>query len=1621
MQAKRKSIWRRGKGRAITFAASAATLSLSHQVYSATPTPWITNEGTGTIRSESSDRYSGTVGAQVTFNSNVIVTHVGIWDNGGALAVAEDAGFFNLSGTLLGSATVPTTGHDVGTTFSYQSLANSLNFSTGTSVLLGAQMSHMPGGADVQEIPFRNNNNTAPTTTSAASITGARFAAPIAPTLQAPLNSAGSSMFLGPTFKYVNVLTWTGAANSTWNAASVNWDNGSVAHPGNVYQDTDAVSFGDYTYTGVGGTLVANTNVALSGTITPYSTVIKNTTATDYTLSGGTITGSGVFVKAGNGNATIGTTNTYTGATFVTGGVLTLDFTATDSSKFANGAALNLGGGTVNLSGGTHTEVVNSTNLNAGASGVIRSGGATGKLQMAGIARNVGSTLNLGAAGIATTNTNNFGGANGILGGAYTVAGTDWAASVNAGAANTDITALAGYTSDAWAAGNNTTVTASSSPASDSTTHSLRFNATGSTMTVTLAGTNTITTGGILVTPNVGAFGTVITGGTLRGSSGGADLVIQQFNTTESLSIASVIADNGSATALTKSGPGLLVLTNNNTYTGQTYLNAGTIRINGNDNLGAGAAGATLNMHGGTLQAVSTFALNNGGGNHRAVVLNDNGGTFDVTSGNTLSVTGVVSSVGPTLTSFTGQGVGVLSKTNSGTLVLSGSNTYTGGTRLDQGTLVAGSSSALGNVVSRLTLNAGTLDLRSDTSINPYITTVNGAVTINPNKASAASAGITHTLGPLQINGSTMTVAAGANVAANSAYGLTFAATSLTGNPTFAVSNNGLGAGTVTLGAITDVLTARTITKQGDGTLALSAAAASLVDGTAVNITAGTVSSNATGALGTLAVVTTSTGTTLNIGATQTIGAINSAVGNTGSLTIAGTNTVTIGSTNNLNSSFAGVISGGSGNLVKAGLGTFMLTGASTYGGTTDINAGSLHVTGSLANPGGLVSVNSTGTLKGSGSVNRSVTINSGGTISPGDNAVGTMTTGAQTWAGGGNYLWEINDATGTKGASPGWDFVSMTGALSVTATSGSKFNINISTMGVDALNFNKALDQSWIIATASSPVSISNATFNVDRSGFTNTAAGTFSVSGSGNDVLLNFTHSGNNTAITTPTTAISFGRVSQNIAHTQSVTLNKTGSDSTTYTITTGGDATSDSAGGSFAGGPQSTNFNGGISVAATGNRTGTITIHNAAADSADTGLGSDDPDAIINVSGTVLADRVINVTTPNLGGYLRNAGAGSVGVSGTANLSTSGDDDNFTRLTVGTNPGVIGGGVSVGVGSGSQLFNNAGDTATRDITGAINTVSSAYLSGSRSQPVTGEGLAGEVDQPVSVGFTATVGFATADNNNLRNQFGTPLVASVDVSGQYAGLQSKVDAVIGVGGTGTLNTVATIKAGINATGPAETVSMAWRTRNQPPNDTELDPGEPGLFFTTPAGLKSDVVRLTGMNHSPTQIDGGSVRTDPFALEMSYDGIADEEGLASAGFIFMVWLDPGANGVIDNGPGGDDKWVPATDGNFVTGSNVISNPSLYTNVQSSWEDFATLHGINAFTDLSPWVGAWGIDVNGGNDTADGGVHHQGVVWAILDHNSDFAVVPEPAGLALVGVGAAALLRPMRRKRPAKK
>jgi outer membrane autotransporter protein len=148
------------------------------------------------------------------------------------------------------------------------------------------------------------------------------------------------------------------------------------------------------------------------------------------------------------------------------------------------------------------------------------------------------------------------------------------------------------------------------------------------------------------------------------------------------------IPSNEGGGALIKVGTGTLTLTGLNTYTGGTSFDGGTLAVNSDANLGAGP----LSFNGGTLQA---RAIGGGITSTKAVTLNAGGGTFLADPGTASTFSGVIS------------GPGALVKAGLGTLTLMGTNTYTGGTSFNDGTLAMISDANLGT--GPLSFNGGSL------------------------------------------------------------------------------------------------------------------------------------------------------------------------------------------------------------------------------------------------------------------------------------------------------------------------------------------------------------------------------------------------------------------------------------------------------------------------------------------------------------------------------------------------------------------------------------------------------------------------------------------------------------------------------------------------------------------------------------------------------------------------------------------------------------------------------------------------------------------------------------------------------------------------------------------------
>ncbi|MEI6081531.1 MAG: autotransporter-associated beta strand repeat-containing protein, partial [Verrucomicrobiota bacterium] len=239
-----------------------------------------------------------------------------------------------------------------------------------------------------------------------------------------------------------------------------------------------------------------------------------------------------------------------------------------------------------------------------------------------------------------------------------------------------------------------------------------------------------------------------------------------------------------------------------------TALTLGTSGINIFANAGAVTlTGGNINLNGTQIWSNNSSSTLTVASGVRTATAADS--TLTVTGSGNTTISGIIANQ-TKLTSLTKEG--------TGTLRLTGVNTFTGGVTLNNGTLqVATSASALG--AGALTLNGGTLDLAHNGALTfNRNTTVGGNTTIISEKITAG-AGATYTFGTLAIGANTLTVQGG-NVTSGTA-GLTFGATTLNGNATFDISNpTGGGVTLLTAGAITGG--ANTLTLRGNGNFAQS-------------------------------------------------------------------------------------------------------------------------------------------------------------------------------------------------------------------------------------------------------------------------------------------------------------------------------------------------------------------------------------------------------------------------------------------------------------------------------------------------------------------------------------------------------------------------------------------------------------------------------------------------------------------------------------------------------------------------------------------------------------------------------------------------------------------------------
>lgn len=494
----------------------------------------------------------------------------------------------------------------------------------------------------------------------------------------------------GPTTIYKGTLTFSGSGSlgSTTAPLTLGADDSSTLD----IASASPLTVGEVLFLNMGGNAGRIKNGTLTGT--RYSAYLSGNAYIDATLAGTGIE----LVKGGSGTLYMYKSNEYTGDTTVNVGTLRVDFnnaSSATSNMIHQTSSLVMGGGTLYLnnsynSGGNRYQKLDAIRVEKGASKFTMdmNNSRSTRLEFSAMSRTNGATLNIAQpTGNTAINANNGYvssasiDATGLLGGGYlTVNGADWAA--NNGI---NIVAYTGYD----------TVSGEAAIIPDSATANVQIDSS-TTGTVTLASsTTTVNTlkssdaatrtldlgGGTLRLGIIGGLLTPTTSGPLTINNGtltagGEDNAAGEvvFHNAKSVTNSAVIADNGSGrVSLVKSGDGTLTLLSQQTYTGDTFVNAGTLLLSpGTDRL---VPSGNILVNGGTLD-LGTSSNNISG----SVIFR--GGT--TSNGRIVKSVSDFDALGGTVSAVLGGSVGLV-KTSRESLTLSGANTYTGDTVVKEG------------------------------------------------------------------------------------------------------------------------------------------------------------------------------------------------------------------------------------------------------------------------------------------------------------------------------------------------------------------------------------------------------------------------------------------------------------------------------------------------------------------------------------------------------------------------------------------------------------------------------------------------------------------------------------------------------------------------------------------------------------------------------------------------------------------------------------------------------------------------------------------------------------------------------------------------------------------------
>ena len=691
----------------------------------------IGNAGTGSVMGDVQVNNTGTLGGTGTIGGNVVVA------SGATLSPGNSPGTLTIGGNLMLDAG-STTRFELGEAGAVGGASNDL-VSVGGNLTLGGDLQATASAAGWYRLFNYGVTDSAATLAGGfanTAVTGSGGFAPASHQLSTTpvAGTTPGQVHLAVLGTGQTMQLWTGANGGNWDGYTPNWVNdaptgaaaswagsvaifgddaaspGTVAVQGMQFFDTLQFSANGYSVAAASG---ANAGSLAIAPATGSSARINTAAGISASIAAPLVDGTGdALVKVGSGTLTLSGANTYTGGTTVAEGTLV----AASNTALGSGAVTvdntDLRAATLQVATGVtlgNTIVLNhgGTLVNAGT--VARNGvGEIAVQSTAGGAtvRNTGGTLSATGTGVRLVNGGSVdNGAGATIEGALAVDGVNGQVVLtNAGTlrGNVRLNATAanqvtlssggqllgdlGMGSDAASRLTLDTPTDQlhSQAVTGSTTFSGELVKTGSatwTLDRDLAPARTTVSAGTLQLGNGGTTGSVGAGPIVNDGT-------LAVNRSDNLTLANVISGSGK---LLKQGGNTLALMGANSYAGGTALKQGRIDVGHSAALGTGELamddGTALGFAADGLTIANAIRLT---GSNDPVI---DTGSFGATMAGAIS------------------GGGFITKQGSGTLTLSGANSYTGATEVAQGTLKAGAVNAF-SAASVHTVAAGaTLDL----------------------------------------------------------------------------------------------------------------------------------------------------------------------------------------------------------------------------------------------------------------------------------------------------------------------------------------------------------------------------------------------------------------------------------------------------------------------------------------------------------------------------------------------------------------------------------------------------------------------------------------------------------------------------------------------------------------------------------------------------------------------------------------------------------------------------------------------------------------------------------------------------------------------------------------------